>query len=400
MAWNEPGGNGNQHDPWSGGGRGGGRGPDKGPPDLDEALKKFQDKLGGLFGGSGGGGSSQRGGYGLVGIILALVFALWFVSGIYTVDQSEQAVVLRFGKYHETVGPGPHWNPALVDSVRKVNTTRIRSVSQKATMLTEDENIVQVSISVQYAVDDPKAFLLNVRNPESSLENALDSALRHEVGSSTMNSILTEGREVLATHITSRLGGYLNNYGVGLGLRAVNVENTQAPDQVQDAFDDVIRAREDREKTINQARGYENQVIPQAQGEAQRIREQAQGYKQSAIAAANGEAQRFTDLLAEYQKAPAVTRERLYIQSMQSVMTRSSKVMVNQDKGNNMLYLPLDRLQSGGTRSGSSASGSRSASSAHEQTSLNPSQMDELANEVVQRLNRRQNNNGIRREGR
>ncbi|ODC02425.1 HflK protein [Terasakiispira papahanaumokuakeensis] len=398
MAWNEPGGNGNQHDPWSGGGRGGGRGPDKGPPDLDEALKKFQDKLGGLFGGSGGGGSSQRGGYGLVGIILALVFALWFVSGIYTVDQSEQAVVLRFGKYHETVGPGPHWNPALIDSVHKVNTTRIRSVSQKATMLTEDENIVQVSISVQYAVDDPKAFLLNVRNPESSLENALDSALRHEVGSSTMNSILTEGREVLATHITSRLGGYLKNYGVGLGLRAVNVENTQAPDQVQDAFDDVIRAREDREKTINQARGYENQVIPQAQGEAQRIREQAQGYKQSVIAAANGEAQRFTDLLAEYQKAPAVTRERLYIQSMQSVMTRSSKVMVNQDKGNNMLYLPLDRLQ-GGTRSGSSTSGSHSASSA-QQTSLNPSQMDELANEVVQRLNRRQNNNGIRREGR
>ncbi|WP_404414580.1 FtsH protease activity modulator HflK [Marinospirillum sp.] len=407
MAWNEPGG-GNQHDPWSGGGRkpdgNGGPGKDQGPPDLEEALKKMQDKFNGLFGGKkgkGGGSGKPPGkfaGFGLTALIGVLVLAIWFASGFYLVDQSERGVVLRLGKYHETVTPGLHWNPPILDQVTKVNVTRIRSLSQTTSMLTKDENIVKVEISAQYVVQNPKDYLINVRAPERSLEFALDSSLRHEVGTTNLIAILTEGREILAQGVYDRLQRYLNTYGVGLRLQTVNIENTSAPDEVQSAFDDVIRAREDRERTINQARSYENSVIPDAEGRAARIREEAQGYREAVVAKAEGESNRFLALLTEYQGAPEVTRERLYIDAMQSMLSNSSKVLVDTEEGsNNMMYLPLDRLGGGAATSRSGSSSGNSGSS-----DIEDYELDQLTDSVIERLRQRESNNsnGIRREGR
>ncbi|SFX31327.1 FtsH protease activity modulator HflK [Marinospirillum alkaliphilum] len=413
MAWNEPGGSGNQHDPWSGGGRkpdrnsgnnGGGQGPNQGPPDLDEALKKLQDKLGGVFGGKGGGGSGSGkpagkfGGYGLTALVAILVLAIWFASGFYLIDQSERGVVLRLGKYHETVTPGLHWNPPIIDSVTKVNVTRIRSFNQRATMLTRDENIVQVAISVQYVISDPKAYLLNVRAPERSLEYALDSSLRHEVGTTNLIQILTEGREILATGVNERLQRYLSSYGVGITLQTVNIESTSAPDEVQSAFDDVIRAREDRERSINQARAYENSILPEAEGRAARIREEAQAYREAVTARADGESTRFLALLTEYRRAPAVTRERLYIDTMQEVLSNTSKVLVDTEEGsNNLLYLPLDRMGAGAP-AGGGATAPRSSGQSGQTADF---ELEQLTDRVIERIRERQNTTTtIRREGR
>lgn len=419
MAWNEPGGSGNQHDPWSGGGRkpdrnsgNNDKSPNQGPPDLDEALKKLQDKLGGVFGGRKGGGDSGNSGgpagrfagYGLTGLVAILVLAIWFASGFYLVDQAERGVVLRLGKYHSIAGPGLHWHPTFIDDVTKVNVTRIRSFNQRTTMLTRDENIVQVAISVQYVVNDPRDFLLNVRAPERSLEYALDSSLRHEVGTTNLIQILTEGREILAQGVSDRLQRYMTNYGVGITLQAVNIESTSAPDEVQSAFDDVIRAREDRERTINQARAYENTILPEAEGRAARIREEAQAYREAVTARADGESNRFLALLAEYRLAPAVTRERLYIDAIQEVMSNTSKVLVDTDEGsNNLLYLPLDRMGSGAapaSSSGTSAAG-RTAGTSGAQASDH--ELEQLTDRVIERIRERQNTTTtttIRREGR
>lgn len=413
MAWNEPGGNkDNNRDPW-GSGNNGGRG-DQGPPDLDEALKKFNDRLSGILGGKkgggagggggGGGGNSGAASFGLLGILLVIGASIWAVSGFYRVDQAERAVVLRFGEYHETVGAGLNWNPSMIDTVSTVNVTKVRSMSRRALMLTEDENIVQVNLSVQYRVSNPREFLLNVRNPEQSLENATESALRHEVGSSEMTDILTEGREALAQRVRARLQQYLDRYGVGLEVRSVNVESTSAPDEVQAAFDDVIKAREDEQRVKNQAEAYSNGVIPEARGKAQRMIEEANGYKEEIIARAEGEADRFLKLLAEYEKAPDVTRERLYLQTMEEVMAKSSKVLVDVEGGNNMMYLPLDRLN----QSGSASSSNRAATSASRFNSsgsmTTDSEVDDLADRVLERLRERQqqqqNTTTSRREGR
>lgn len=414
MAWNEPGGNGNQHDPWGSGGRkpdrdsgnDGGQRPNQGPPDLDEALKKLQDKVSSLFGGGKGGNSggnkppSKFGGFGLTALVAVLVLAIWVASGFYLVDQAERGVVLRLGKYHETVTPGLHWNPPVVDSVNKVNVTRIRSFNQRAVMLTRDENIVQVSISVQYVVRDPKDYLLNVRGPERTLEYALDSSLRHEVGTTDLIQILTEGREILAQGVNVRLQRFLDSYGVGLTLETVNIESTSAPDEVQSAFDDVIRAREDRERSINQARTYENSVLPDAEGRAARIREEAQAYREAVTARAEGEANRFLALLKEYRQAPEVTRERLYINTVQEVLSNSSKVLVDTEEGsNNMMYLPLDRLGS----SAPAVSGARSSTTTSGSSSSNTTEYDleVLTDRVIEQIRERQNSTtSIRREGR
>ena len=415
MAWNEPGGNkDNNRDPWGNDKKNGGRN-DQGPPDLDEALKKFNDHLSGILGGKkgGSGGSGGNGGggnpspaasFGLLGIVLVIAAAVWAVSGFYRVDQAERAVVLRFGEYHDTVGAGLNWNPPMIDTVQTVNVTKVRSLSRRALMLTEDENIVQVNLSVQYRVGDPRAFLLKVRNPEQSLENATDSALRHEVGSSEMNDILTEGREALAQRVRARLQQYLDSYEVGLEVRSVNVESTSAPDEVQAAFDDVIKAREDEQRVKNQAEAYSNGVIPEARGQAQRIIEEANGYKEEIIARAEGEADRFTKLLAEYQKAPEVTRERLYLQTMEQVMANSSKVLVDVEGGNNMMYIPLDKMVGGNAASNSvrgMSSTDQSRFSSGESMSSD-TEIDELADRVLQRLREKSaaTNSTPRREGR
>ncbi|MEH6357736.1 MAG: FtsH protease activity modulator HflK [Pseudomonadales bacterium] len=392
MAWNEPG-NQKGRDPWNDKGNGNGNGNDQGPPDLDEVLRKLQNKLSSVFGGKGGGsgsgskGSSSGGSLALFGVIGVLALILWAGVGVYTVDQQERGVVLRLGKYLETVQPGLHWNPPLIDRVTKVNTTKVRSHSSRGTMLTEDENIVDVSLSVQYVVANPKDFFLRVKDPEKSLTHATESALRHVVGSSEMHGVLTEGREVLAIAVHERLQSYLDRYGTGLQISQVNIENAQAPREVQSAFDDVIKAREDEERAKNEAETYRNGIIPEARGYAQRLLEEANAYKSQVIAEAEGDASRFTKLYVEYKKAPEVTRERLYIDAMQKVMSSSSKVLVDVEGGNNMLYLPLDKLA--GKAGVGSVDGGK----------VTGRQLDDLANQVIDRIRERQNNSSLR-EGR
>ena len=392
MAWNEPGNQkGKDRDPWSDKGNGKGGGNDQGPPDLDEVLRKLQDKLSKAFGGKGGGSGSAKKGSAMGGglVVFALIGAsiLWAISGFYTIDQQERGVVLRLGKYLETVQPGLHWNPPLIDTVEKVNTTKVRSHTSRGTMLTEDENIVDVSLSVQYVVANPKDFYLNVKNPEISLAHATDSALRHVVGSSEMHGVLTEGREILAVDVHARLQTYLDRYGTGLHISKVNIENAQAPREVQSAFDDVIKAREDEERAKNEAETYRNGIIPEARGYAQRLLEEANAYKSQVIAEAEGDASRFTKLYVEYKKAPEVTRERLYIDALQKVMSSSSKVLVDVEGGNNMMYLPLDKL-AGAARGGSIDS-----------SKVTSRQLDDLATQVINRIRERQNNSSVR-EGR
>lgn len=349
MAWNEPGNNGNGNDPWGGGRRGG----DQGPPDIDEVIKNLSKKVNGLFGsgsgGSSGGGGSQAPGNISAGLLVGLVAVaaiIWGFMGFYVVDEAERGVVLRFGKVLDsTVAPGLHWNPPIVDEVNLVNVSELNAKTyENRAMLTTDENIIDIDVTVQYVIQDPVDYVIAVQDPERSLDNAAESAIRHEVGSNFMDQILTTGREQMAAAVQDRLQEYMDNYNTGIRVARVNVVQAQPPDAVRPAFDDVIRAREDEQRAQNQAQQYANQRIPEARGEAQRQIEQANAYKQQAIAQAEGEASRFDQLLIEYQKAPEVTRQRLYIESLQDVMTASSKIMIDVEGGNNMLYVPLDKI--------------------------------------------------------
>ena len=346
MAWNEPGGNSNNQDPW-GGRRGGG--DQKGPPDLDEAFRKLQDSLNGLFGGKKrGSGSGSGGGYGLFAIILGLFVAVWLYSAIYIVDAQEQAVILRFGEYHETVGDGLNIYFPPIDRKFQENVTAERTYSTTSQMLTEDENIVEVPLTVQYKISNLKDFVLNVDQPEVSLRHATESALRHVAGSTSMDDVITRGREQMSSEVRERLQLFLDNYGTGISVTQVNIQRASAPAEVKDAFDDVIRAREDEQRLQNKAQSYANGVVPAARGQAQRMIEEANGYREEVIARARGEADRFDKLLAEYRRAPEVTRERLYLETMQEVLANTSKVLVSgKDGQSNLLYLPLDKMIEG-----------------------------------------------------
>lgn len=366
MAWNEPGDNSNKNDqdPW-GGRRGGGR---QGPPDLDEAFRKLQDSLNGIFGkpkrgsGSGGGGNGRSGSLGLFGIGLAILAVLWLYNAIYVVDEQEQAVILRFGQYHDTVGPGLNIYFPPIDKKFQENVTRERAYSKQGQMLTEDENIVEVPLTVQYKVSNLKDFVLNVDQPEVSLQHATESALRHVAGSTTMDKILTEGREQMATEVRDRLQRFLDTYKTGITVTQVNIQSAAAPREVQEAFDDVIRAREDEQREKNQAEAYANGVVPEARGQAQRIIEEANGYRDEVVSRAQGEADRFAKLASEYHKAPEVTRQRLYLDTMQDVLSQTSKVLVTGQQGqNNLIYLPLDKMMDG--RGSAAPSAAPSASS-------------------------------------
>lgn len=393
MAWNEPGNKGNDNDPWGSGG--GGRGGDQGPPDLDEVLRKLNKRLGGLFGGKGGqGGSGSSGGgsgstAGLAGIVIIVAAIAWAAGGFYTVDEAERGVVMRFGELRpEVVMPGLRWNPPLIDAVEKVNVSRVNTRSYSNDMLTTDENIVTVAVSTQYIVQDPVNFAIQVRDPQLGLDQAIESAVRHVVGGTTMDQVLTQGRAQVAAEIRERAQSYMDAYGTGIMITQVNVENAQPPEAVQAAFDDVIRAREDEQRAQNQALAYANQVIPEARGEAQRIIEQANAYRDEVINRAEGEASRFDQLLVEYQQAPTVTRERLYIDAIEGVLANASKVLIDAESSNNMMYLPLDRLmqQTGGSQSGSGSSSTR--------LMLNDQQIRDLADRVSSQLN---SQNGVDR---
>lgn len=342
MAWNEPGGGRNNQDPW--------RGRDgRGQSDLDEVIKKLQDRFGGMLGGGGSGNDS--GGFGLLFLVLGLVLVVWFVSGFYRVEQAEEAVVLRFGKYHETVSAGLHWNPWGIDTVMKVDVNQRNSMPVRATMLTEDQNIVDIDLQVQYVVQDSKAFFLQSSNPVDALRNSVESALRHVVGGSEMDRVLTDGREAIAVEVHQRLQEYLDRYNTGLLVDKLNIEDAHPPKDVKAAFDDVIKAKEDEERVKNEAQAYANQVVPEARGEAQRMIEEANAYKAEVVERSKGQANRFDRLYEEYKVAPEVTRRRLYIEAMEQVYGNSSKVMVDVEGGNNMMYLPIDKILQGNKQS-------------------------------------------------
>ncbi|MXW54518.1 MAG: FtsH protease activity modulator HflK [Gammaproteobacteria bacterium] len=350
MAWSDN--EGQNRDPW------GNRGGEQGPPDLDDAFRKLRGQLSGMFGGGGGSGSGSSGKKGFrlsPGLILLVVFILvvvWFAFGWYQVDAQERGVVLRLGKVQEIfTEPGLNWNPKFIDEVIKVNTTRINSSEHSQQMLTEDDNIVKVDLVVQFRVSDPIKYVVDIREPEESLKHAAESALRHVVGGSTMEAVITTGREVLGDDVKDRLQTYLNRYETGIEVVGVNIEAVEPPQEVQAAFDDVQKAKEDQVKFINEANALAEQVVPEARGEASRIIESANAYRDQVIALAQGEADRFTKLLIEYQAAKEVTKDRLYITAIETVLKSTSIVMVDVSGGNNLLLLQPDQLLRGGTSS-------------------------------------------------
>ncbi len=336
MAWNEPG---KDKDPW------GGRGGNDGPPELDEAFRKLQEKLNGMFGGGGGGRNDSSGGAfgGIVVIILVLAALVYAAAGFFQVDAKERAVIFQFGAFKEIRDEGLGWSAPLFTKVWIVNVTGERQYPTRGRMLTQDESIVELPITVQYNVVDVKAFVLNVRDPEISLTHATDSALRHVVGSTELEQVLSEGRAKMAAEVKQRLQAYLDSYGTGIQVNSVNIQQAQPPEEVRSAFDDVIKAKEDETRLKNEAEAYSNQIIPEARGKAQRLLEEAEAYKSEVVSRAEGEAARFENLWSEYKRAPEVTRKRLYMDTVEAVMSKSSKVMIDVDN-NSVLYLPLDKL--------------------------------------------------------
>lgn len=360
MAWNEPGGSGNK-DPW--GNRGGGN---QSPPDLDEVVKKLQEKFSGLFGGKkggSGGGSVGKGGSIGIGLIAGVLVAIWFFSGIYIVDEGKRGVVLHFGQYSKTTMPGPHWFPRGIQSVEVVDIENIRSiivgfrstgggrgdsnVGRESLMLTQDENIVDVKLAVQYKVKSASDFLFRVKDPEVTLHQMIESSIREIIGKSNMDYILREGRTEITALAQEQIQEVMDRYQTGLQITTVNMQDAQPPEQVQDAFADAVKAQGDQARVINEAEAYANDIIPRARGNAARQLAEANAYKEQVIAQATGEASRFEQVLKEYKKAPEVTRKRLYLESVESVLSNSTKVMVDVKGGNNMMYLPLDRLMQG-----------------------------------------------------
>ena len=375
MPWNQPGsGNGDEKDPW-GQRDGQRRGRRDGPPDLDEILRDAKNRLDSLFGGgrrSGGGGNggdkirqiSAPGG-GMLGLALVVGLGFWAFSGIYTVDEGEQAIELRFGEYQETKGAGLHWHiPTPFETVEIINTQHVNTVEvgyrrsgrnvstvpREALMLTQDENIIDVQFAVQYDVKDPTDLLFNVSEyndrdiAESVVRQATESAVREIVGRSTLDFAITEGRAQLAAETKVLVQQILDRYQTGINIRTVEMQNAQPPAQVKDAFDDVVRAREDEVRLKNLAEAYANDIIPKARGFSARIMQEAEAYKESTIAKAVGESARFEQVLDEYAKAPDVTRDRLYIESMEQVLSNSSKIVIDQEGSDSVMYLPLDQL--------------------------------------------------------
>jgi membrane protease subunit HflK len=325
---------------------------DNGPPDLDEIfenlfsfLKKKKQKNG--SGSNNNHSNDDIPVNKILAIVVTVAVFIWVGFGFYTVNEQEEGILLRLGKFDSVLSPGLHWQPAIIDKVEKVNVTRIREISTNGLMLTKDENIIRASVKIQYKISDPKKMLFNLRSSRMTILNALNSSLRHVVGSAGMSKILTSGRAEIANSIRDRLQGYLNKYNSGVTVIRANIESVRAPRQVQEAFDDVIKAREDRQRYINGAEAYANQIIPIARGDAKRQVAEAIGYKSSVINFALGESYRFTKILKEYRKSKKVTRQRMYLQTMEKIMQRTTKVVVDSSgKGGNMFVLPLDKIMS------------------------------------------------------
>ncbi|MBK1691152.1 FtsH protease activity modulator HflK [Ectothiorhodospira mobilis] len=356
MPWNEPG-NGNK-DPWSGGNRGG----NQGPPDLEELLRKWSARLKSLFG-DGGGGGMGRGAQAGISLAAILALVIWLASGFFIVSEGERGVVLRFGAFTSVAMPGPNWHwPYPVETVEIVDMDTIRSIEHRALMLTGDENIIDVDVAVQYRVSDPVDFLLNVRQPDATVRQVMESAIRERIGKNRMEYILGEGRAQVANTAQTAIQEALDTYGLGVAVTAVSMQQAQPPEPVQEAFADAIRAREDEVRFRNEAQAYANRVVPEARGQAARRIQEAEAYREEVLSQARGDASRFSQLLAEYERSPEVTRERLYIETAEEVLGSTRKVFLDVKDGNNLMLLPLDQLLTGqggdaGTDSGNTPRG-------------------------------------------
>jgi membrane protease subunit HflK len=341
MPWKEPGKGGK--DPWNSGEQ---------PPDLDEVFRSVRARVRSVFGGGGSGGNSgsDSGSGGLISII-GLLLVAWVVwDAVHIIDEAERGVVLRFGKFSRELEPGINLTlPGPIESVTKVNVSDVRSVTDRGHMLTEDENLVEFDYEVQYRISSAQDYLFRVRSPEITLQHASESALRESVGTNRLDAILEGSTRQLVRQETKRvLQETLDRYQAGMNITEFNLTDVQVPTQVREAYSDVIRAREDRERFIEEAQVHANRVIPEARGQAARILQEAQGYRESTIALAQGEAARFDLLLQAYQDAPEVTRKRMYLQTMEGVLARSNKVLLDVDSSGNILYLPLDALNAAG----------------------------------------------------
>lgn len=347
MPWNEPGGN-DDKDPWSGKSTKG-----KKTDNLDEITKKINDRIGGLLGKKKSSGSGEGPSNTALFIIGIVALGVWLATGFYTVDSAARGVVFQFGAYQETTRPGLHWHiPYPVQSVEIVDIDRVRTTEDRTHMLTKDENIVDLGVASQYKIKNPEDYLFNVYLPDfernqpiGTLFQVMRSAVREIAGRNSMDSILKENRESLAIDTQKVMQDVLDQYKTGIEVIKVNVTYAEAPQQVKDAFDDANRAREDKDKFKNQAETYANKVVPTAQGNASRLMEDAIAYKSRIISRAEGDASRFQQLASEYRKAPQVTRKRLYIETIEGVLENSSKIMLDTKSGNNLMYLPLDKLQ-------------------------------------------------------
>ncbi|WP_024548303.1 FtsH protease activity modulator HflK [Siccibacter turicensis] len=359
MAWNQPGNNGQDRDPWGsskpGGNSGGNKGGrEQGPPDLDDIFRKLSKKLGGFGGGKGtgnGNGNAPQGprnnmGSRVVTIAAAAAVIIWAASGFYTIKEAERGVVTRFGEFNRLVEPGLNWKPTFIDNVIAVNVESVRELAASGVMLTSDENVVRVEMNVQYRVTDPRDYLFSVTSADDSLRQATDSALRGVIGKYTMDRILTEGRTVIRSDTQRELEETIKPYNMGITLLDVNFQAARPPEEVKAAFDDAIAARENEQQYIREAEAYTNEVQPRANGQAQRILEEARAYKTQTVLEAQGEVARFAKILPEYKAAPEITRERLYIETMERVLSHTRKVLVN-DKGGNLMVLPLDQMLKG-----------------------------------------------------
>lgn len=356
MAWNESG-NKDQKNPWNRGGK------EQGPPDLDEIVRKVRDKVTSLFGGKpntsrknpntpggNGGGKGNANSFSdkltstNLGIAAAVLFGLWFLSGIYIISPMKRGVVLRFGQYARTVDPGPHWLPRFIESYNTVNVQEATSFTYTDEMLTRDGNIVSVELSVMYRRDNVRDFLFNVKDPQDSIKQATASALRQVVGDSLLDDILTTGRQQIRDEVQTQLVAILKPYKTGIEIIDVNLQPAKPPEPVTEAFDDVIKARKDEKRYINEASAYASQYNEIVVGQVERILREAEGEKERLVADATGGVAQFKALLSLYKAQPEVMRTRMYLDTLESMLAKSSKVLVATKKGQNVLYLPLDKI--------------------------------------------------------
>ncbi|MBT3186843.1 FtsH protease activity modulator HflK [Candidatus Thioglobus sp.] len=353
MAWNDN----DKQNPWGGNGQT--------PPELDAVIKDFKNKFDNFFGGKKSSGSKEGGNIPSAGgfkYIFILALLVWGLSGIYIIDPAEKGVVLRFGAFQEETSQGPHWHlPFPIETLNRINVEQIRTaeigyrnvvsgsrrfggnVSSESLMLTKDENMIDAKFAVQYKINDVQAYLFNVANPDTTLRHVAESAIRQVVGKNTMDYILTEGRVDIADSIRQRSQELLDMYEIGLQITTVNMQDAQPPEQVQASFSDAVKAREDKQRLINEAQTYANDILPKSRGKAARMLEESKAYKSEVVSKSEGESSRFKQILTEYEKAPEVTRERLYRETMEVVLANTSKVVVD-SKANSMMYLPIDKL--------------------------------------------------------